>query len=929
MRSTLKIQLTKPVPILHRDLEVNGRKLFKAMGKAIADTAFGNWNNVALDAMDFGAALGLAKTEGDLAWQLVYRALGRGMIQLVTENKELIGCDFESLERVDLCDHLDFSLGDTELFIDAEFFSQPKQSLILKVIRLPFEKWLQSLVPDAVSVKNMSVRLPTYFVNALHEEWVKHRTDYAALLPPNTPFNAAVEREQGWARYGACLQKHIEEPIFLETFGLKQVYVRSCAYYVQEPKPQRDAEFERSKLRSKKSETRVVVELWNILTNWLESGDRTDAIRVISGGPGCGKSSFTKMFAAHVAETMDFPVLYIPLHHFNPRKDLIEAVGEFVQFAQFLPHNPLASKVQEGEQRVFILFDGLDELAMQGNVGAEVAQSFVGEVQRTVNQFNLQQTRLQVLLSGRELVVQASSDLFRKSGQILHFLPYFVPEDERNTRSGTEHTYLDEHNLLATDRRQEWWQLYGTASGLGYTHMPQELDQGNLTEITAQPLLNYLVALSYQQDKLDITPESNLNEIYQYLLNAVYKRGWAGKDARHPAIANITQPNFERILEEVALASWHGDGRTTTVKEIEAHCQNSGLKELLEGFQEGAKSGVIRLLTAFYFRQSGQRDGGDRTFEFTHKSFGEYLTARRLVRGLQRINQELENRKANFDCGWDEKQALVEWAELSGPSRIDADLFKFLLDEVQFRHRKNPELVAQWQQNLCRLIKVMSRHGMPMEKLPFATFHEANHQARNAEEALLVTLNACARCTRVVSQFKWDKSDHFGNWLARLQYQSPGNEKSPILNHLSFLDLSGCDLRYRDLCWANLDGANLFGVNLEGATLEGADLFGADLFGADLFGVNLFEATLEGANLCGATLEGANLCGATLERANLDGTNLDGATLCGVDLSDISWNEETSWDNVVGLDGDNWDNFVGLGTAKNVPNRLKKQLGIA
>jgi hypothetical protein len=442
MRSTLKIQLTKPVPILHRDLEVNGRELFKAMGKAIADTAFGNWNNVALDAMDFGAALGLAKTEGDLAWQLVYRALGRGMIQLVTENKELIDCDFESLERVDLCDRLDFSLGDTELFIDADFFSQPRRSPILKTICPPFEQWLQSLVPDKAQVQNMSDRLPTYFVHALHEEWVKHKREYLELLPSVTPFDSAVEREQGWARYGAWLQKHIEEPMFLETFGLKQVYVRPCAYYVQEPKPQRDDEFERSKLRSKESETRVVVELWDTLTNWLESGDRMDAIRVVSGGPGCGKSSFTKMFAAHVSETMDFPVLYIPLHQFNPSKDLVEAVRDFVQFAQFLPHNPLAPSVQEGEQRVFILFDGLDELAMQGKVGAELAQSFVGEVQRTVNQFNLQQTRLQVLLSGRELVVQANSELFRKPGQILHFLPYFIPKDEWSHRNGTSHTAI-------------------------------------------------------------------------------------------------------------------------------------------------------------------------------------------------------------------------------------------------------------------------------------------------------------------------------------------------------------------------------------------------------------------------------------------------------------------------------------------------------
>jgi hypothetical protein len=218
VRSMLKIQLTKPVPIIRKKLEVDGRELFKALGKAIVHIVSGKLDDVALDAMDFGSALGLAKTEGDLAWQLVYQALGRGMIQLVSENKELIDCDSENLVWVDLCDRLDFSLEDTELFIDVDFFSQPKRSPILTVIRPPFEQWLQSLVPDKAQVQNMSDRLPTYFVYELHEEWVKHKTEYLALLPPDTPFNSAVEREQGWARYGAWLQKHTEEPMFLETF---------------------------------------------------------------------------------------------------------------------------------------------------------------------------------------------------------------------------------------------------------------------------------------------------------------------------------------------------------------------------------------------------------------------------------------------------------------------------------------------------------------------------------------------------------------------------------------------------------------------------------------------------------------------------------------------------------------------------------------
>jgi hypothetical protein len=45
---------------------------------------------------------------------------------------------------------------------------------------------------------------------------------------------------------------------------------------------------------------------------------------------------------------------------------------------------------------------------------------------------------------------------------------------------------------------------------------------------------------------------------------------------------------------------------------------------------------------------------------------------------------------------------------------------------------------------------------MPMERLtPRPDFQEENRQARNAEEALLGVLNACARVTKTVSKIQW------------------------------------------------------------------------------------------------------------------------------------------------------------------------------
>ena len=358
-------------------------------------------------------------------------------------------------------------------------------------------------------------------------------------------------------------------------------------------------------IRSQKSETheRVVIDLEEELEVWLQAADRNDAIRILSGGPGSGKSSFAKIFAARQSAN-GRRVLFIPLHQFDPTGDLEKAVGSFIGYDAFLSFNPLDR--DQSESRLLIIFDGLDELALQGKISKEVAQNFIREVQRKVERFNYQETRLQVLISGREVVVQDNSSDFRQPGQILHLLPYFVPEDKREREADEQ--YVDPKKRLDLDQRDIWWRRYGEISGRGYKKLPKELDRGNLVEITAQPLLNYLVALSYDQGELDFSEETNLNQIYQSLLDAVYERGYE-RNRRHASIRGMEKRNFVRILEEIALAAWHGDGRTTTIQEIEAHCDGSGLKELLAIFEEGARAGVTRLLAAFYFRQGSSQRG--------------------------------------------------------------------------------------------------------------------------------------------------------------------------------------------------------------------------------------------------------------------------------------------------------------------------------
>ncbi|MEG4814359.1 pentapeptide repeat-containing protein [Microcoleus sp. K5-D4] len=150
-------------------------------------------------------------------------------------------------------------------------------------------------------------------------------------------------------------------------------------------------------------------------------------------------------------------------------------------------------------------------------------------------------------------------------------------------------------------------------------------------------------------------------------------------------------------------------------------------------------------------------------------------------------------------------------------------------------------------------------------------------------------------------------------------------------------DLSGADLTSADLSGANLSRANLSRANLSAADLTNANLSRANLSAAYLsaaylIGADLSRADLSRANLSGAYLSGADLSDANLSRANLSGADLSGAYLSGANLSDanlsranlrdrtfgyIEWDENTSWENVRGLD-----------TAVNVPEALRRQLGM-
>ena len=872
--SAAGIPVYKPQNIWKRQVKVNLRSLFSTLGKAALNGAFLQWDDLAENGVEVLDDLGLSRTPGELAGLLISQSLMKAMKGLLKSNADLLPQEVEKLPLKELYRQITDFLEEPELILDQDFFEHPERLPIVAPIQAAFLRWLttNNLISNSQEAKSLSNRLPAYFVLALQEQWKDKRDEYSLLLDEiDTPFNNAWKRERGWLHYRAWLQKQIDEPIFWETFSLKQIYVPLRGFYEEkEIKATPDTDYHREP-----SFKRIVIKLQEQLETWLEAAKSDDAIRLLTGGPGSGKSSFCKVFAAQQAR-LEKQVLYIPLHRLSFSTDLVTAVQTFVQHDGFLPENPLEPRDQD--LKLLIIFDGLDELSMQGKIAQEVAHNFINEVREKVHHFNQNKTRLQVLISGRDVVVQSNKNNFKKPQQIITILPYWVDKSD---------DFSDVDNLLKVDQRDQWWQQYGQAKGKNYAQLPPELSGKNLQEITAQPLLNYLIALTFERGEVQFSQETNLNNIYDNLLKAVYERGYEKNSPGHRAIEGITEKDFVLILMEIALSCWHGNGRTTTVIEIEEHCENNGLKNLLKNFQDSFQSdsqgSITRLLTAFYFRESGDLRGSEKTFEFTHKSFGEYLTARRIVDRVKQIHRKLQDSENDYDNDYDPRQALIAWATLCGPTAIDEYLFSFIVNQMQLQ---SPDEVKQWQKTLGHLIEYLLVKGMPMEGLKNRpNFQEEMQQARNAEEALLALFNACGRVTEEIFPIQWPSREAFGNWLARLQGQRIDFEPMLVLDCLSFLDLQNCLLIHRDLGGANLQranfaeanlrGANLQRANLEGANLQRANLVGANLRGANLRGANLEEANLEGANLEWANLVGANLEGVNFKDANVKGTILD------------------------------------------------------
>jgi hypothetical protein len=874
------IPITKPKSIWVKPIKLK-LKLFNSLFNTFKDAILMNWTKIPTDVLDTISGLELKTSISERGWLLITRALMDAMLKLVDEHKNRIDVEAVVSDRLDK--QLNEILENQDHYIGFDFFERPKKMKLLEMIQPVYCEFLQNVGFESSMAQNICNRLAGYFLLALMDEWRKNPDYYQTLEKGiKTPFDKAGQKEKEWLHYLAWIKKQVGEPVFAETFSLKQVYIPLRGYYKEKISGEKkgDEEVFKDTIGTEKYK-KIAIDLEEELTGWLEAADKDDALRIITGGPGYGKSSFLKIFAARLAKT-NTRVLFVPLHRFEIKDDLKDALQNFIQYNEYLSHDPL------GDERLIIIFDGLDELAMQGRVLADAASHFIREIKMKLMNFNSRKTRVQMIISGRDIIIQANEAEFRKEKLLLHILPYYIKEEDREE-------YTDKKGLLKKDQRDAWWKNYGKIKGKEYKGLPKELINEDLDKLTVQPLLNYLVALSFERGKIEFSQSTNLNEIYNDLLEAVHIRSY--EESRvHKAVESLDYNLFVRILEEIAVSAWHGDGRTTTAAEIERHCQGSGLDKILDTFKLSAKEGIVSFMAAFYFRKAGRGTYGEETFEFTHKSFGEFLAAKRIVKKIQQIHKNLVEREKSFDEGWGVKECLTHWIKIFGPKELDGDLVKFISNEIKTIHENNKDELKAVQNTVIQMMNYMLKSGIPMETIISSqgTRHPyfiENTQAINSEKALLILLSTIADFTGEISKVAWPSDTAFGELISRLHGQTAELENF-ILRFLNQLNLENAILYIKDFF-----GANLGGTNFRGARLIYANLYNTDLRGANLSDANLSDANLSGAYLRGSDLRDADLRGADLSRADLRGAKVTKEQLKNAKIDEdtkLPWSDEES-----------------------------------
>ncbi|NEQ41585.1 MAG: low-complexity protein, partial [Okeania sp. SIO3I5] len=597
--------------------------------------------------------------------------------------------------------------------------------------------------------------------------------------------------------------------------------------------------------------------------------NKNKQVLFIQAGPGRGKSVFCRMFADWVCRELH--PIYTPIlirlrdiRNFaaNIDETLADAVGwNFVKTDSGWLTDP--------NTRFLFLLDGFDELLLERGVSNEL-KVFLDQVGQFQKQAAENQERgHRVLMTGRPLVLYGIERLMPSNLERVSILP------------------------MGDDIQQQWFQNWQTVVGEEEAEkfrefLCSEQCPKQVQELAREPLLLYLLAAMHRDKQLQVEMFATADVggakvlIYEQTLKWVLEkqRVEEGKNLNRE-ITKLESEDLEILLAEAGLCVVQSGREYAAIKMIEDRLVEQGYKELQalieKARQDEREDGLKNALAAFYLKSAA---GAENSVEFFHKSFGEFLCAKRMVESLEDLTQKTGKRRKTYVVSDQE----LEWQvyDLFGYGSLTVEVVEYLMAllvksevELMVLFERLHEFYLDWCEG--EFIEA-TEETLPQKKARQLQQWgiESGQRRANIYTGLNVMILLFELHRYGQSQEELQEQLHF---YPCGQPDSEDFEKTKLLRIIGYSQCLG------DEVFAKIVGKFLRGADLSSAYLRGAYLNRAYLNRADLRGADLSSAYLNRADLRGADLNRAYLNRAYLSSADLRDANLRGADLSSADLS--------------------------------------------
>lgn len=660
--------------------------------------------------------------------------------------------------------------------------------------------------------------------------------------------------------YRSKLMRDIALPLFGEFFALPDIYVPPKGLSVGD------------NLLGDRHDSAALKPL-DLQTWLLDQLEDYHTITWIEGESGCGKTSFVRMFAVHLAHHVypNWMPIVVRLRDIRLGNDFLKTVcsgftqtiGEYVNTWLELEHS-----------RCVLILDGLEELP------SKEQQVFIAQLL----QFHTH--------SLHKIIITARTQEYEQLEQGSNLLPLRRIQIQPFFQDEWRQWFQNWAKVQSLNVAQSFFGFLKSA-GAFTTETAGQCLLPELTTFASQPLMLYLLAVLHRDGLLDgmllRTAESTIkyrsgfflwelfSRLQRWVLGYPYsggvktilmREGMAHIHRTPDAIAKLYQPTkyqstqnqsppiqprqLNDFIQELALQNWRSQRHLITQEPefplpaflFQAPPTNSHQLEFTHPYLEKfiAAFAIARELVNSIDSQQNPNEYAEFIYSLLGGNIFDTEFQELIVETLRReavrhgTLATLREKLVNF------------WYEYQRSTWLDMGIIHVVL--TQYQDLGNPTNIEAI--NACTGINVFFLLSILHQETKTMFFPGGIPNTSDFNPHAIAQLIART------------------NILGAHIFSDRTYPNSLIAVDLSHTNFTGTLLGFAHLNEVNLSNANLANINLSGANLTGADLTNANLSGANLMGANLSETNLIGANLTGANLTDTVL----------DNTNLTNACLC-------------------------------------------------